>query len=304
MNHLKSLIAVTILIFANFSVAADFDPNSLLVFRVGDGTNTLTNSVGPISILEVSKANGSILQTINIPTTALQVSGSATSEGAISLSSDRRTLTIGGYLPPFTGSGSLGSRTAAQAPRAFVTMDSTGTISPTTTLTNFYSTDNIRSGVAAGAGNYYFTGSSGPGSGIMFSGSSGTNQIADINSRQIQVRNGNLLYSTGSGTRGIYSFNGLPTSTTNASSLLTGVTGQGTSPYDFTFSPDGNTLYVADDGIGVQRFNFSNGSWTHAYNLTNGLTSGRAFGLHVDFGSSSNDVFWTSASDTGVNSIW
>ena len=183
-------------------------------------------------------------------------------------------------------------------------MDSTGTISPTTTLTNFYSTDNIRSGVAAGAGNYYFTGSSGPGSGIMFSGSSGTNQIADINSRQIQVRNGNLLYSTGSGTRGIYSFNGLPTSTTNASSLLTGVTGQGTSPYDFTFSPDGNTLYVADDGIGVQRFNFSNGSWTHAYNLTNGLTSGRAFGLHVDFGSSSNDVFWTSASDTGVNSIW
>ena len=128
---------------------------------------------------------------------------------------------------------------------------------------------------------------------MAFSGGA-TNQIADINSRVIKVYNNDLFYSTGSGVQGIYRISGTPTSSNAAPvSILTGLTGQGTSPYDFALSPDGNTMYVADDGVGVQKFTFNGSAWSLAYNFTNGLGANRAYGLEVLFGAT-NEILWTS----------
>ena len=277
---------------------AQFAATNLLLLRVGDGTSTLTNNTGPISLLEITRS-GTVVQTINIATNSLQISGNATSEGQMSLSPDGSILTIAGYVPPFAGSGSLSSRAATNAPRGYVTVNASGTVSSSTILSNAYSADNIRSGVTVDGSAFWFTGSAGSGSGIMAFSGGATNQLADINSRVIKVYNNSLYYSTASGTQGIYSISGTPTSSNAAPvSVLTGVVGQGTSPYDFALSADGNTMYVADDGIGVQKFTNNGSAWSLAYNFTNSLASSRAFGLEVLFGAT-NEIFWTS-----TNNVW
>jgi hypothetical protein len=75
---------------------------------------------------------------------------------------------------------------------------------------------------------------------------------------------------------------------------LTGVTGQGGSPYDFALATSGSTLYVADDGIGVQKFTFNGSAWSHAYDFTaTGVTSNRGYGLAVDFSTTNPTLYWT-----------
>ena len=288
--------AATITIVALITSAqAQFTPGDLVVVRVGDGVNTLANSTGPISLLELNTSGTLVGSPIGIPsgTGGLQISGTATSEGQLLLNADHTALTLAGYVPPFTGSGSLSGRTSAQAPRGYVTIDYNRNVSSTTTLTGDYSGQNIRSGFASGS-SLWFTGSgTGSGSGLVYyNGSSST--IQGINSRVLGYFGGNLYYSTGSGTQGIYKYTGLPTSATTSTAFITGVTGQGTSPYDFALSPDGNTLYVADDAIGVQKFSLISGNWTFDYNFTDGLSANEAYGFAVDFSAANPVIYWTS----------
>ena len=288
--------AATIAIVALITSAqAQFTPGDLVVVRVGDGVNALANSTGPISLLELNTSGTLVGSPIGIPsgTGGLQISGTATSEGQLLLNADHTALTLGGYVPPFTGSGSLSGRTSAQAPRGYVTIDYNRNVSSTTTLTGDYSGQNIRSGFASGS-SLWFTGSgTGSGSGLVYyNGSSST--IQGINSRVLGYYGGNLYYSTGSGTQGIYKYSGLPTSATTSTAFLTGIAGQGTSPYDFALSPDGNTLYVADDAIGVQKFSLVSGNWTFDYNFTGGLSANEAYGLAVDFSAANPVIYWSS----------
>ena len=288
--------AATIAIVALITSAqAQFTSGDLVVVRVGDGVNALANSTGPISLLELNTSGTLVGSPIGIPsgTGGLQISGTANSEGQLLLNADHTALTLGGYVPPFTGSGSLSGRTSAQAPRGYVTIDYNRNVSSTTTLTGDYSGQNIRSGFASGS-SLWFTGSgTGSGSGLVYyNGSSST--IQGINSRVLGYFGGNLYYSTGSGTQGIYKYTGLPTSATTSTAFITGVTGQGTSPYDFALSPDGNTLYVADDAIGVQKFSLISGNWTFDYNFTDGLSANEACGLAVDFSAANPVIYWTS----------
>ena len=310
-NH--KLISVTALLVASLtSVHAQFTAGNLAVLRVGDGSTALVNSAGPISILDVTTA-GLIQSTVNIPSGngGLQISGSATSEGQLILNADGQSLTVAGYVPPYTGSGSLSSRTAAQAQRGYVTVNSQGVVSSTTTLhlSSAYSAQNIRSGFVSGTGAWFTGSGTSAGQGLVYDNGTMASSIQGINSRVLGYFGGNLFYSTGSGTTGIYEYSGLPTSATTSTAFLTGVTGQGTSPYDFALSPDGNTLYVADDGVGVQKFSLILGSWTLDYNFTDGLAANRAYGLAVDFSGLNPTIYWTSptniwaAIDTGVAAV-
>lgn len=288
--------AATITIVALITAAqAQFTPGDLVVVRVGDGVNALANSTGPISLLELNTSGTLVGSPIGIPsgTGGLQISGTATSEGQLLLNADHTALTLAGYVPPFTGSGSLSGRTSAQAPRGYVTIDYNRNVSSTTTLTGDYSGQNIRSGFASGS-SLWFTGSgTGSGSGLVYYNGS-SSSIQGINSRVLGYFGGNLYYSTGSGTQGIYKYSGLPTSATTSTAFLTGIAGQGTSPYDFALSPDGNTLYVADDAIGVQKFSLVSGNWTFDYNFTDGLSANEAYGLAVDFSAANPVIYWSS----------
>jgi hypothetical protein len=296
---MKNKILLTTLISTLVATAthAQFTAGDLAVLRVGDGSTTLGSSAGPISILDVTTA-GLIQSTVNIPSGSggLQISGSASSEGQLVLNADSQSLTVAGYVPPYTGSGSLSGRTAAQAPRGYVTVNYLGTVSATTTLhaSTAYTGENIRSGFISGTG-AWFAGSGTSGTkGIVYDNGTTASSIQGANSRVLGYFNGNLYYSTGSGTQGIYKFTGLPTAATTSTAFLTGVTGQGTSPYDFALSPDGNTLYVADEGIGVQKFIFGGSTWSLAYNFTDPSTGSEAYGLAVDFSGANPILYWTS----------
>lgn len=282
--------ALSLGLLASSAPAAPLTAGNLVLVEVSGNVN----SAGPITIRELS-TTGSIVQSFPVDSGngGGQISATATSEGQLSLNASGDSWTLGVYVPPFAGSGSLSGRTAAQAPRGFMTVTTSGSISSSATvMAGAYSTDNIRSGVQSGD-RAWVAGSSGPGSGIM-TFSSGTAQVQDINARVVQVINGDLYYSTGAAPQGLYRYTGLPTGAASSSAFLAGVAGQGTSPYDFALSTSGSTLYVADDGIGVQKFTFDGSAWSHAYNFTaSGVTANRGYGLAVDFSTANPTLYWT-----------
>ena len=281
------------------ALAGPLTPGNLVLLEVA-GTST---GSGPITIRELT-ASGSAVQSlaVNSGSGGGQISATAPSEGQISLNASGDSWTLGVYMPPFTGTGALSGRTSAEAARGFMTFSTSGSVSATATPlalslngTTAYSGQTIRNGVQAGDASW-FAGSNGTNAGIVtFSGSAAlATRVQNVNTRVVQVIGGNLYYSTGSGTTGIYRYEGLPSGTANAPAFLTGVAGQGSSPYDFALASSGSSLYVADSSIGVQKFTFNGVGWSHAYNFTaSGVTSNAAFGLAVDFAAQAPRLFWT-----------
>jgi hypothetical protein len=77
---------------------AQFTNGNITVLQIGDGVATLTNTGNPIVLREFSPL-GIPAYTLAIPTgiAALLNSGTATSEGALSLSANGHFLVFGGY---------------------------------------------------------------------------------------------------------------------------------------------------------------------------------------------------------------
>jgi hypothetical protein len=104
-------------------------PSNLVVLRVGQGAQTLTNS-GNTLFLDQFTSNGSYVSTMALPDSgpsALLISGVATSEGYMTLSGDGRLLAVAGYN---THRGvltkSLSSSASSNVPRVIGTIDGAG----------------------------------------------------------------------------------------------------------------------------------------------------------------------------------
>ncbi|MGL4420502.1 MAG: hypothetical protein ACRCZF_07550, partial [Gemmataceae bacterium] len=166
-------------------------PNNLVIGRVGDGTTTLANTGNNIALLPVTLA-GVAGTPIAIPSTGasgLQVSGTATSEFALALSPAGNIISFTGYNPGaggFTGSGSLVSRTAAQAPRGVGVVDvATGTYGFVGNFTGTgtdYTGNNIRSAATADGVNFYGAGGV-QGTHVLAGGVSTNIQNTNLNTR-------------------------------------------------------------------------------------------------------------------------
>ena len=256
------------------------------------------SSAGPISLLDLTTA-GVVQSTVNLPSGSggLQISGTATSEGQLVLNADGQSFTVAGYVPPFGGSGSLSGRTAANAPRGYVTVNFNGTVSAVTTLTGTYSLNNIRSGFVSGSG-AWFAGGNGAGSGVEYYNGTSSLRIENVNTRVLGVYGGILYYSTGSGTQGIYKYSGLPTAVTPATAVLTGVAGQGTSPYDFALSRMETRFTSRITPSACKSSPLMVRRWTFDYNFTDSVsTADKAYGLAVDFSGANPILYWTSPTD-------
>ena len=312
---MKKIFVLAVLIAPiTLAKAQSFSAGDLVVLQVGDGSASLSSAATPLFIREYSTL-GMLQQTITLPSSggsAFTTSGSATSEGALTLSADSTLLTLGGYAAP-AGTASIASSSAA---RAVGVLNASGTFSIGASSSSAFLANNIRGAVSDGR-NYWMSGTgSGTSGGLWYSSNGGTpSQItaAGGNFRVANIFNGNLYYSTGAGTRGIYGFSGVPTATSSATFLFGN--GSSSSPYDFSINPAGTTAYVADDsspsaGGGIEKWTFNGASWSLAYTLTNGLPSG-ARGLTVDFSGSSPIIFATTGEsisnrlveiiDTGVS---
>ena len=292
-----------------FSASAQFSAGNLAVLRVGDGSTTLGGLGNNVSILEYTTGGG-LANTYNIPSTgpnAIVLTGNATAEGALSLSSDGSLLTFAGYNTAPLGSGTLATSSGTTVPRAIVQLNSAGVSSIGSSSTTAFSAASFRSAVSDGANNYWGIGN---GTGTLYFGntaSSATLQSTLTVNRVMNMVNGNIFFGNGSAaTAGIYGFSGTPTGPATANTIiLTAGTGTGTaSPYDFAFNSAMTLAYIADDrttanGGGIQRWDLVGSTWTLSYTIT---SAGPVRGLAVDF-SGLNPSLYATTTETANNRL-
>ena len=255
--------------------AATFAAGDLVVVRVGTGATALSSAATAVFLDEYAP-DGTLVQSVPLPTAAagsnvpLTMSGSATSEGALNLSSDGRYLTLAGY-GTVPGTASVASTTSASVPRVVARVAADGSVDTSTALTDAHSGNNVRGAVTDDGSRFWTTGGAGgirlstPGATTSTSISGGTTVV---NFRVPVIADGQLYASSSSGTAvGINKVGtGLPTSSSGISSLVTPP-----SPYAFVLLdrdpavPGVDSLYVADDTSstgGILKYSFDGTAWT------------------------------------------
>lgn len=311
MKSLSIASAVAVWFAAGVVLQAQFSPGKLAVLRVGDGSATLSGAAQPVFLdqFDLTGSGQAPSYTLAIPssgTNGLTLSGSATSEGALSRSANGLFLTFAGYNAN-AGTASIASSASATVNRVagLVTYDGQYTLAARTD--QGFSGNNVRGAVTVDGSGFWLSGTGGGGSGGIWyvEGTSDTQVYNTIgNLRTPNIFDGNLYFSTSSGTdtRGIHFLNGLPT-TSGASATQLVATGASSSPYDFALSPSGTVLYVADDSTeGIQRWEFDGSTWTLAYTLGTGVAGVGARGLTVDW-SGAVPVLFAITEETSANRL-
>jgi hypothetical protein len=252
-----------------------FTAGDVVVYRVGDGSSSLSGSGAPVFLDEYSPS-GSLVTSVALPTSdngsrhALVGSGTANSEGGLTLSADGRYLVATGY-DATVGTAGLASSAATSVPRTVARVDASGDVDTSTALKDFADGNNPRSAVSEDGSEFWIGGAAG---GVRYAtlGASSSASLTTStykNVRQLEIVDGQLYTSAdpskasltiatvGSGlpTSGNQTITNLPFSAAPDEpygyALLT--LGSGTTP---------DTLYVADNGAGaIVKYGLSNGTW-------------------------------------------
>lgn len=301
----------------SLAVAAPFTSHSLVVLQVGDGSGALGSSATPAFIKEFG-TNGVLLQTVAIPTAGgsqLTLSGTATTDGELAVSADKKLLTFAGYVAAVGAAGPV-SADASTVNRAIGVLDTNGTFSRVGVSTTACSGANARGAVSDGV-NYWLCGdSSGAGDangGIWFSSRGATPiQVRAGNLRCVKIIGSRLYFSSAASTGpyGIHDYINLPTDADSSSLVFGATSGIGNpSPNAFAVSPDGTLAYVADDraatdGGGVQRWTNNGAAWALEYTLSIGATgtSNLLRQIAVDF-DGPHPVIYATTSETSANRL-
>ena len=248
---------------------------NVVIYRVGDGSGSLVSTGNPVFVDEYT-ASGAAVRSTKLPVAdngsihALVASGTATSEGLISLSADGHFLLLSGYDSSLPGPALAGS----SVPRVVGRIDALGNVDTSTALTDWAPANNPRSVTSTNGSDLWIAGAAG---GVRFTtlGATTSTQLSTTvaNIRQTNIF-GSQLYvsdSSGSAVRLGAVGTGLPTTSGQTIVNLPGVPASGTSPYGFFFAdlddsvPGVDVLYIADDGIGVLKYALTSTSpvtWT------------------------------------------
>jgi hypothetical protein len=291
-THKLFAIIISLLTTLAISHAQSFDPGDLVVLQVGNGGASLS-SAGTAIFLDQFTTGGSLVSDLAIPSTGsgeLVNSGSASSEGQLTLSGNGQYLVLAGYN---VAAGTAGVASSTTIPRGIATVDASGNYSLIATTTTFYNGNNIRGGTSDGNGNFWGAGPASSG-GTVYLGTGTPAQITSSNSLVIQDFGGNLFYSTVKGTTGIYKIAGTPTSGIATPTLVLA----NAAPSDFAFNTSMTIAYVANTSGGIQRYDLSGGNWTLSYTL-DGSTGMN--GLAVNFSGADPLIYATT--EDGKNLI-
>ena len=301
-NYILGLFFLLLFNVFGINVNAQFTQGRIVALQVGDGTAALSSAATPIFLKEFT-TTGTAGISLTVPTTGmnrLTISGSAGSDGQMTLSQDGKFISIAGY-DAASGTATITGTTSAVANRVINTVDASGNVVRGASTSTQFSANNFRSALKGNNADYWGAGGN---SGTYYFGTTATSgaiQTTTANTRVVNIYNGNLYYSTGSGTIGIYGFTGTPTATSIPTLLI--ATGTGSSPYSFAINPTSTIAYIADDRAsasagGVQKWTFNGSVWTLAYTLSSGATIG-ARGLAVDF-SGTNPVIFAATTDNKI----
>jgi hypothetical protein len=305
------LLLLLLSIYLN-PVYSQFTPGKLAVLVVGDGSGTLTSAATIVSVKEFDFTSASQTGTLvtALPSTAvagtgvvdraLTQSGTATSEGFLNLSADRRFLTLVGYNTG-AGTAAVTSTSAATFPvntRVVGKIDANGFADTKTTLFTAHSGTAIRSAITVNGSSYWTAGAPGSiGIGYVQQGNvNAATNLSAVNSRGIGIFNNQLYTTTGAGSNRLAKVgNGLPVSGTQALVNLPGFLTTTGDPYSYVFIDlDGNgspdVLYVASFNTaptGLLKYTSSDGgtSWT-----ARGSLSGNVFGVTGQFNPCTGNV--------------
>lgn len=288
------------------SASAQFTPTNVVVLQAGDGTNALANTGNAIILKEYSPLGG-MTYSMAVPSTgtnALIVSGSATSEGGLMLSPNRKYLVFGGYKQALPNATALAGSSSTLINRSIGIVNATGGYTLAASSNTFFSTNNIRAAASDGLNNYWGAGAN-DGTDYFGTASPTTNvQNANTNCRMLNIFNNNMYLSTASGgTIGICQVgSGLPVTAGQTTSVVVNASvGVSPSPYAFYFNPSQTICYVADDrsaasGGGIEKFIYSGGIWTYTYTIATGTVGSR--GVIADFSQPVPIIFATTAEGT------
>lgn len=313
--RLTTLCALALAVLATPALASPFKADDLVIYRTGSGAAALSNAATVVYLDEYT-TTGQLVQSIALPTSGagrLTASGTATSEGELTVSADGRFLAVTGY-DAAAGTATVKGTASSSVKRVVDLYDYSGKLA-STTLLDAYSGDNFRSAVTLD-GTTLFTGGNGTSAtagvraGTVGESSSTRLISSPTNVRQVNVFDGQLYFSTGSGTTGVFSVgSGTPTTAGQTKNLIA-ATG---SPYGFYFADLNNavagvdTLYVADDSAGLVKFVTADGvSWTKNGSIaTSGLTglTGRVSNGVVQLFSTSASKLYSFTDTSGAGGL-
>jgi hypothetical protein len=299
---------------ANYSITyssgsitvSGFTPGNIVVNRIGNGSTALGSTASSVNVLELN-TSGITQQTISTlftGTNLLTETGTGTSNG--NLNSYNTLLGVSGY------NSALGTASVNSSNTKATNILGTGAtvvnrvVFPTSGSPLPFTGDNFRSIIPTSLTTFYASGNgSSLTGGIWYYNGTSYTQVSttQTNTRNVEIFNGNLYFSTGSGTAGIYEVGtGFPTSSGQTATLVVAAA----SPYGFSISPDGNTMYVADDRAsafgGIYKFTKSGSTWSQSYLLGTGANNIGARGLMADF-SGENPIIYATSAETSANRI-
>lgn len=272
---LSTVAATAVALSSPATAATGFTAGDLVVYRVGTGAAALTSSGTAVSLDEYSPT-GSAVQSVALPTVAagannpIVSSGTASSEGLLTLSADSNYLVATGY-DTSVGTTKVSGSTV---PRTIARVDASDTVNTTTALTDFAPGNNPRSATSADGTQFWVGGAAGGVRYATLGASTSTSLTSSTYSNVREVQDvGGQLYTSADPTQATPGITiatvgtGLPTSGTQTLTDLVPATGK-LSPYGYSLltlgsgtAPD--TLYVADNGSGaVLKYSLVNGTWT------------------------------------------
>ncbi|HUI27231.1 MAG TPA: hypothetical protein VL403_14205, partial [Candidatus Kryptonia bacterium] len=310
--------------------AGPFTAGHVVVYRVGDGTTTLGSAGVPVFLDEYT-ATGTLVQSVPLPTVAsgsnnpLVASGTAGTEGQLTRSADGRYLILTGYAAA-VGTANLTKSTADVVARTVGRVDSAGTVDTSTAVTDFSSGDKPR-GACSTDGTDVWLSCGGKATGTTDNvhyttlGSSTSIQLSTTfpDSREINVYGGQLYISSQNNAGSVIGAVGVgtPTVAPQTTTAIPGFSSSG-APEGFFFAdldgtPGLDTLYVADEVAGIQKWSLIDGSWMlnnavaapaadTLYGLT-GSVDGTTVTLYATGSSATNDkgTLYRLVDSTGFN---
>jgi hypothetical protein len=250
------------------SASSSFAAGDLVVYRVGTGSGALT-SAGTAVFLDEYSPTGTLVQSIALPTTTVGTnhryvdSGTATSDGQLTLSADGQYLLAAGYDSGLGTAGVTGTNAVTVA-----RVDANAAVDTSTALPTFASGNNVRSATSTDGNTIWVAGGAG-GIGATTLGSTTSVALSGsfTNFRQVNVFGGQLYASSNKKSIAIASIgSGTPTSGTQTVTNLPGVPTT-VDVYGFLLltlgaGPSPDTLYFADNTAGaIEKYGLSGGSW-------------------------------------------
>jgi hypothetical protein len=288
-----------VIIMLGTARAGSFTAGDVVVYRVGSGS-PLVNTGNPVFLDEYSPG-GTLVQSIALPVSLsgsnhpLIADGTATDEGQLGSSADGQYLLLTGYDSTLLGTTALAkSKTIA---RTVGRVKYTGSIDTSTALTDFSQGDNPRGATSTDGNSLWVGGATG---GVRYATLGGTTSVElstdESEIRYVGVFDGQLYISTQSKSIRIGAVGaGLPTTASQSIINLPGLATTG-SPNAFFFAdldpgtPGVDTLYVADDVAGLEKFSLLGGKWfsngtagvgSDAYRGVTGTVSGTTVTLYA-----------------------